>query len=140
MENVCQKDKKLKSNSQKEDSKDLVKKSKNTTDNTAVINATAAMVKPVASLLNEIINDNTSGLNTTASTPTLNNNSSKTRNNTKCIFSTKKPPSITIMSYLERIIKYTGIEESTLILTLIYIDRLCDMNNIQMTNLNIHRY
>jgi hypothetical protein len=60
--------------------------------------------------------------------------------NIKSGFTSKKPPAITIEAYLERILKYSHIEESTLILSLIYIDRVCDINNIQMTNFNIHRY
>ncbi len=55
------------------------------------------------------------------------------------VFSSKKPPSITIIAYLERIVKYMQIEESTLILCLIYIDRVCDVNKIQLNDNNIHR-
>ena len=58
----------------------------------------------------------------------------------KNIFTSKKPPSISIQSYFERIIKYSKIEESTLIVTLIYIDRLCDFSQLVLTEFNIHRY
>ncbi len=57
----------------------------------------------------------------------------------KTIFSAKNPPSISINSYLERIVKYCKIEESTLIMTLIYIDRLCDYSQIIFGENNIHR-
>jgi len=43
------------------------------------------------------------------------------------------------MEYLDRIAKYTKIEESTIILTLIYIDRICDFRNIHLSIYNIHR-
>ena len=59
----------------------------------------------------------------------------------KCpaIFGSKKPPSIAILAYLERIAKYTQIEESTLIICLIYIDRVCDLSKMQLNEFNIHR-
>jgi hypothetical protein len=55
------------------------------------------------------------------------------------IFDSKKPPAITIEAYLERILKYSKIEESTLIISLIYIDRLCDSMQLQLSEFNIHR-
>ncbi len=41
---------------------------------------------------------------------------------------------------MERIKKYSKAEDSTLILTLIYIDRLCDVAQIHLSDYNIHRY
>ncbi len=35
--------------------------------------------------------------------------------------------------------KYSKIEPSTIIISLIYIDKICENSNIQLTNLNIHR-
>jgi hypothetical protein len=55
------------------------------------------------------------------------------------MFNSKKPPSISIQQYLERIVKYSKMEDSTLILTLIYIDRLCDLSQINLNDYNIHR-
>ncbi len=46
---------------------------------------------------------------------------------------------VTIEAFLERIIKYTKMEESTLILVLYYIDLLCDTNNFFLNTNNIHR-
>jgi hypothetical protein len=57
----------------------------------------------------------------------------------KMSFNSKRPPSISIMNYLNRIIKYTNIEDSTLIISLIYIDRICENKNIFLTEFNIHR-
>jgi hypothetical protein len=57
----------------------------------------------------------------------------------KLIFNAKKPPSISIHEYLERILKYTHIEESTLIISLIYIDRVCESNDLILTQNNVHR-
>ena len=58
----------------------------------------------------------------------------------KSIFSAKKRPTISIKAYLDRIIKYSKIEESTLIIILIYIDRLCENNELKLNEYNIHRY
>ncbi len=58
----------------------------------------------------------------------------------KMAFNAKKPPAITIQAYLERIIRYTHLEESSLILALIYIDRVCDTQDLILSEFNIHRY
>ena len=50
------------------------------------------------------------------------------------------PASITIGKYIERIIRYTNIEDSTLILAMIYIDRICQYNEtILLIEKNVHR-
>lgn len=54
-------------------------------------------------------------------------------------FYTKKIPTISISSYLERILKYSKMEESTLIIMLIFIDKLCESSNFLLTENNIHR-
>lgn len=57
----------------------------------------------------------------------------------KLSFHSKTPASVTLSEYIERILKYTHIEESTLIIALIYIDRLCDKQNVVLSDNNIHR-
>ena len=57
----------------------------------------------------------------------------------KNIFSSKSIPNISIYDYLVRIQKYACIEKSTLIMSLIYIDRLCDLNNLTLTHYNLHK-
>ena len=54
-------------------------------------------------------------------------------------FIAKKPPTISIYAYFDRIVKYSHIEDSTIITSLVYIDRLCEVNNIQLSKFNIHR-
>ena len=54
-------------------------------------------------------------------------------------FSANSIPNITIKDYLIRIQNYSGIEKSTLILSLILIDRICKKSNIVLTIYNIHR-
>ena len=48
-------------------------------------------------------------------------------------------PKISILDYLLRIQKYSNIENSTFIIALIYIDRICEKNEIILTKYNIHR-
>lgn len=50
-----------------------------------------------------------------------------------------KVPKISLQEYISRIYKYCSIEKSTIILSLIYIDRFCNMNNFQLSNFNIHK-
>ena len=57
----------------------------------------------------------------------------------KMIFSSKSIPSISILDYLKRIQKYTQLEKSTLIITLILIDHICEKAHLTITYYNIHR-
>ena len=54
-------------------------------------------------------------------------------------FLSKKIPSISIYNFLDRLVKYSRIQNSTLMLILIYIDRLCDINYVNLTFYNIHK-
>lgn len=54
-------------------------------------------------------------------------------------FTTKSSPDISIKDYLERLAKFSKMEESTLILTLIYIDRIGNYTNFQLTYENIYK-
>ena len=64
---------------------------------------------------------------------------SKLKSQSKQIFSSKNLPKISLSDYLHRIIKYTKIEESTVIMALIYIDRLCRKRKIMLTEYNVYR-
>ena len=57
----------------------------------------------------------------------------------KTLFYSKVIPTISIQSYLDRVIKYTKLETSTLIIMLIYIDRVCEFNKLLITKYNVHR-
>ena len=57
----------------------------------------------------------------------------------KMCFSAKSIPSVSIYDYLKRIQNYSLIEKNTLILSLIYIDRLCQLGKVILTYYNIHR-
>ena len=54
-------------------------------------------------------------------------------------FSANTIPNITIKDYLMRIQNYSELEKSTLILSLILIDRMCRKSEILLTHYNIHR-
>lgn len=94
-----------------------------------------SLIKSISSLLSDIIKENA----TTNPKDSLTDKSKSGKISLGQAFYSKKPPAITIFAYLERIQKYSKLEDSTLILALIYIDRLCDMNDYQMNNFNIHR-
>ena len=57
----------------------------------------------------------------------------------KMLFSANSVPSISIKDYLIRIQTYSGIEKSTLILSLILIDHTCKKSGLILTYFNIHR-
>ena len=90
------------------------------------------LIKGLSNILNEIIEEN-------------NNNNLVSRAiktnplETKSVFNCKTPPSISIENYLERILRYSKIDESTLIISLIYLDRVCDYHKLDLTFYNIHR-
>ena len=54
-------------------------------------------------------------------------------------FINKTIPSITIKDYLFRLIKYSQINTSTIIMILIYIDKICNSNHFLLTYYNIHK-
>ena len=57
----------------------------------------------------------------------------------KLIFYSKEIPTISLKDYLYRIKPFTDIEDNTLILSLIYIDKLCENESIILSENNIHR-
>ena len=61
------------------------------------------------------------------------------KNQGKMAFSANLIPGISIEDYLIRIQTYSNIEKSTLIISLILIDRLCQKANVTLTYHNIHR-
>ena len=68
------------------------------------------------------------------------NDISQIKNNEKINpFISKLKNSITIKNYLKRLVKYTQAESSTLIAMLIYIDRLCEINNFIINSFNVYK-
>lgn len=58
---------------------------------------------------------------------------------TDSIFDVKKPPKVGLDDYLNRIIIHSEMEESTLIIGIILIDRLTKEANLKISQHNIHR-
>ena len=54
-------------------------------------------------------------------------------------FISKKIPNVSIQNYLDRLAKYSKIENNTLLLILIYIDRICEINKIRLNYFIIHK-
>lgn len=54
-------------------------------------------------------------------------------------FTTETCPNISIKDYLMHLAKFTKMEQSTLILVLIYIDRICNINKFQLNYRNIYK-
>ncbi|CAG8607848.1 12456_t:CDS:2, partial [Gigaspora rosea] len=55
-------------------------------------------------------------------------------------FHSRASPSITVSDYLRRIVKYTSLERSCLLILLLYIDRVCENNTFTITSLTVHRF
>ncbi|ORX53159.1 cyclin-domain-containing protein [Hesseltinella vesiculosa] len=56
-------------------------------------------------------------------------------------FHSRIPPNITLTDYLRRIIKFTSLEKSCLLIILIYIDRVCERHpHFTISSLTVHRF
>lgn len=56
-------------------------------------------------------------------------------------FHSRAPPSISVVDYLRRIVKYTSLEKSCLIIILLYIDRVCEnLATFTVSSLTVHRF
>lgn len=56
-------------------------------------------------------------------------------------FHSRTPPNISLSDYLRRIVKYTSIEKSCLLIILIYIDRVCELHpHFTVSSLTVHRF
>ena len=69
----------------------------------------------------------------------LNNSNSSNSQKNKNIFNCDEIPNISLYNYLFRIQKYLSVEDNTLILALIYIDRICKDGKYMINNYNIHK-
>ena len=91
--------------------------------------ANSHLIKSISQTLNSIVEDSKK----------MSNYKDIVKKQSKIVFSANLIPNISIKDYLERIQMYTNIEKSTLIISLIYIDRLCHKNHFTLTYYNIHR-
>lgn len=69
----------------------------------------------------------------------LKNYNEETTKQKKLVFYSSEIPSISIKYYLYRIQSLSQVEDNTLILSLIYIDRICEKASIILTEFNIYR-
>lgn len=90
---------------------------------------TDKLINNISCLLSELITENSN----------IQRENYEAMNDSLNIFSSRKIPSISIKSFFERIVKYSQIENNTLIIALIYIDRICDRKNLKITYINVHR-
>ena len=93
------------------------------------LNNNLDLIKSISSALTTILEENKK----------LNNYKEIIKNQSKMVFSASSIPGISIKDYLIRIQTYSGIEKSTLILSLILIDHICKKSNLILTYYNIHR-
>ena len=93
-------------------------------DNNKIIKNPSYLIEAISSTLSRLIKE-------TGNKPLKN----KTQG---AIFTCTIIPNISIYDYLKRIVKYTNVEQSTLIIALIYIDRICQ-NNYFINEHNIHK-
>jgi hypothetical protein len=82
------------------------------------------LLKTIAETLNSIIEES---------------NKSKKKQKDHSPFVHEHAPKISLFDYLLRIQKYSEVEDSTLIMALIYIDRICKKKGIALSKYNIHR-
>ena len=101
--------------------------SKSLTEEPKIMNL--KLLKSISSTLSTILEENNKKSN-------LNEINLK---QSKMCFSSRSIPSISIYEYLKRIQNYSIIEKNTLILSLIYIDRLCKLGKVTLTYYNIHK-
>ena len=97
------------------------------------IKASNHVIDIVADILEEIVKDNEKN----------NENESNISDSNESaiisVFTSNKTPQISIKKYLTRIMKYSKPETSTVIICLIYIDKICENSSLQLSIYNIHR-
>ena len=89
------------------------------------INISQKLIEIISSTLQTIIKDN--------------KNQKNSQKEFDKIFSHSRDPEISLYDYLSRIHQYSLINDSTLIISLIYIDRICKNKGVKLTKNNIHR-
>ncbi|ORX97487.1 cyclin-domain-containing protein [Basidiobolus meristosporus CBS 931.73] len=56
-------------------------------------------------------------------------------------FHSRSPPGISIYDYLRRVVKYTSVEKTCLLMLLVYIDRVSELHqNFVISSLTVHRF
>ena len=89
-------------------------------------NSEKIIIKKISDLLSDICDDNTKNLK-------------GEKNLYIKPFLMRNIPPISIKDYLERLCKYSKIDTSTIILILIYIDRICNIQKFKLTYYNVYK-
>lgn len=89
-------------------------------------------INDVAVIISSTISDIIEGNNTSK-------NNANIKQQAKTPFFSKVVPNITIEAYIQRVIKYTRLEVSSLVLMSVYIDSFCELNGFLLTKHNIFR-
>ena len=97
------------------------------------IKASNHVIDIVADILEEIVKDNEKNNENEL------NRSDSNESAIISVFTSNKTPQISIKKYLTRIMKYSKPETSTVIICLIYIDKICENSTLQLSIYNIHR-
>lgn len=99
-------------------------------ENAEYVQTIASVIETITQILEDIIKENieTEG--------DLLNPSSQDSMSAFCV---SKPPNKPINEYFQRIIKYAKPEPSSLIISLMYIDKICDSTTLLLSYHNIHR-
>lgn len=97
------------------------------------IKASNHVIEIVADILEEIVKDNEKNNENEI------NKSDSNESAIISVFTSNKTPQISIKKYLTRIMKYSKPETSTVIICLIYIDKICENSSLQLSIYNIHR-
>ena len=88
-----------------------------------------ALVKKISEILLLVIEQN----------KTLDNYKEKLASQKEMSFTSYNKPSLSVKDYLIRIATYSEAEDSTMILSLIYIDRISEISSVILTPYNVHR-
>ena len=89
-------------------------------------NSEKIIIRKISDLLSDICDDNTKNLK-------------GEKNLYIKPFLMRNIPPISIKDYLERLCKYSKIDTSTIILILIYIDRICNIQKFKLTYYNVYK-
>ena len=88
-----------------------------------------ALVKKIGEILQIVIEQN----------KTLDNYKEKLSSQKDMSFTSYNKPSLSVQDYLIRIATYSEAEDNTIILSLIYIDRVSETSSVILTPYNVHR-
>ena len=113
---------------EEEDTKSITERKKSSTKEIEIV-PNIDLINAISRTLLTILNNNES----------LKNYREIVKKQNMMYFSANSVPNISIKDYLIRIQNYSQMEKSTLILSLILIDKMCKKSNIALTIYNIHR-